>query len=216
MIRIVLIAISFLSVTIFLIVMQPSAPRIEAMAEADAATPVTRSDTDFEALAGVSGAEHDIGQTQAIIAPVTEDPAPENPDRAAFMEPAMPSTPLPPQSDLERMIVEALKQGQSDAYIDALVNDAAGKGKVEVPGALLTADGRVDTTTLLKLLSSAPDALRAGGRIHTVQPGDSLASISFRFYGTTDRHQDIYEANRETMAATGQIAVGQELVIPAN
>lgn len=217
MIRIALIAISFLAVTITLIVMQPSAPRLEAQAEPEPTTPVTRADTDFETLADIAAAAQGLADELETAALAT-DGLPDLPaaDTALETPPTQAAASgVPPQGDLELMIVTALNQGQSEAYIDALVNDAAQKGKVEVPGALVTSDGRVDTATLLKVLSPSPDALRAGGHIYAVQPGDSLASISYRFYGTTDRHADIFDANQDTIGSTGQITVGQELVIPA-
>lgn len=41
--------------------------------------------------------------------------------------------------------MQALKQGQNDAYIDTLVNAAATAGTITVPQILVTSDGRVDT-----------------------------------------------------------------------
>ncbi|MGE3467351.1 MAG: LysM peptidoglycan-binding domain-containing protein [Pyrinomonadaceae bacterium] len=52
------------------------------------------------------------------------------------------------------------------------------------------------------------------GRTYVVRPGDTLGKISFRFYGTTRRYMDIYEANRDVLSSPSSIAVGQELRIP--
>ncbi|MBA3631582.1 MAG: LysM peptidoglycan-binding domain-containing protein [Acidobacteria bacterium] len=52
------------------------------------------------------------------------------------------------------------------------------------------------------------------GQTYTVRPGDTLAKISQRFYGTTRRYLDIYEANRDVLRSPSQIEVGQELRIP--
>jgi len=78
-----------------------------------------------------SGVLSSIGAATGIdIAPVSRAPAPE--------------------TTLERLIVAALREGQSDEEIDQLVNAAAVAGNVAVPEVLVTADGRIDTHVLLK------------------------------------------------------------------
>ncbi len=57
-------------------------------------------------------------------------------------------------------------------------------------------------------------SLAESGIMYTVAPGDSLASISYQFYGRTDHHIDIYNANRDLLAGTGRIEIGQTLFIP--
>ena len=52
------------------------------------------------------------------------------------------------------------------------------------------------------------------GRTYTVQPGDTLAKISIKFYGTSRRYMDIYDANRDILTSPSNIAVGQQLRIP--
>lgn len=52
------------------------------------------------------------------------------------------------------------------------------------------------------------------GRTYIVQPGDTLGKISIRFYGTSRRYMDIYNANRDKLTSPSNIEVGQELVIP--
>lgn len=54
----------------------------------------------------------------------------------------------------------------------------------------------------------------AGERTYVVQPGDTLSKISLRFYGTTSRYMDIYEANRDRLSSPASVSVGQELKIP--
>ncbi|MEO8650377.1 MAG: LysM peptidoglycan-binding domain-containing protein [Acidobacteriota bacterium] len=53
-----------------------------------------------------------------------------------------------------------------------------------------------------------------GGQTYVVRRGDTLAKISIRFYGTSSRYRDIYEANRDRLASPSSIEVGQTLVIP--
>lgn len=56
---------------------------------------------------------------------------------------------------------------------------------------------------------AAPEA-----HYHVVQQGDSLSRISVRYYGTTNRWQDIYEANRELLKGENALRLGQRLKIP--
>ena len=51
-------------------------------------------------------------------------------------------------------------------------------------------------------------------RSYTVQSGDSLSSISRKFYGTPSRWIDIYQANRDRLASENALRVGQDLRIP--
>src|SRR6056297_2139654 len=187
MIRIVLISAGFISITVALIMMQPSTPRHAAhVPEVVQHEPaVTRQDTDFEAL-------KDLDVTAG---PTTADAAPK----------------VTGAMRLETMILSALKQGQSEDYIGALVNDAADKGKVDVPESLITSDGRVDTSALLATLSQPVDP---GHYTHTVAPGDTLASISYRYYGRTEHGTAILAANADALPNESHLSVGQTLVIP--
>lgn len=196
MIRMVLIGAAFLAVTITLIVIQPSNPKVDVRADLDALS-VTRAQTEFDPVEEIERSLEAQSVTEARSTSLTVETGEAD------------------QSPLEAMVIEALRQGQSNDYIDALVNHAADTGKVEVPGSLVTPDGRVDTATLLTVLSKAPDTMRRGGQLYVVRPGDSLASISFRFYGTTEKAPDIFAANEALMGSPRNIAVGQELVIPA-
>ncbi|MBW4981293.1 LysM peptidoglycan-binding domain-containing protein [Mameliella sp. CS4] len=143
----------------------------------------------------------------------------------------------PQSGDLQTLVVQALRQGQSDAYLDALLNEARDSGRIAVPESLITSDGKVDTTTLLATLvqrsvgatkvpadsglaGAAPDVKRPRARplaraeVYTVQPGDSLAAISYRFYGDTMQYTVIYDANRDKITTPDKIRAGQQLTIP--
>lgn len=145
-----------------------------------------------------------------------------------------------PASGLQALVVQALREGQTDAYIDALVNEAAGRGAVTVPKALVTNDGRVDTATMLAAIVSqariaagetlAPviaggegvevrvvqkaDGVTEQNNFYTVSRGDSLGAIAQRFYGDAARFTAIFEANRAILGSPDRIRVGQRLVIP--
>jgi LysM repeat protein len=51
-------------------------------------------------------------------------------------------------------------------------------------------------------------------RTYTVQSGDTLGKISIRFYGTSQRYMDIYNANRDVLSTPSSLRVGQTLRIP--
>ncbi len=53
-----------------------------------------------------------------------------------------------------------------------------------------------------------------GGQTYIVQPGDTLGAISRKFYGTTSRYMEIYDANRDRLRSPSSLVVGQELRIP--
>lgn len=141
---------------------------------------------------------------------------------------------------LQAIILKAMQQGQSSEYIDSLVNQAVFDGTVQVPAGLVTAEGRVDTKTLIASLIAKPatqpdsnymnmiNSLAAGSftdepaapitpqkpKIYTVVSGDSLASISFAYYGSTAQYKQIFEANLNKLVSPDKIRVGQKLVIP--
>jgi nucleoid-associated protein YgaU len=213
MIRVSLIVAAFFAVTIALILVQPSKPRRSADLALPGASDVTRADTDLSSLARIAPVQT---EPEAVtLAP--ETPRSVRPKVAPVRAevPQITAAPVmaPAPTDLEALIIRALRQGQSESYIHALVNDAARKGRVEVPKSLVTAEGQVDTALLLATLS---DPANAAPEIQTyiVSPGDSLASIAYRFYGRTDRQADILNANRETLADADKLSVGQVLDIP--
>ncbi|MBI2514075.1 MAG: LysM peptidoglycan-binding domain-containing protein [Opitutae bacterium] len=61
--------------------------------------------------------------------------------------------------------------------------------------------------------TSSPQSVR-GARTHTVTKGDTLMSLSLRYYGTRSRWRDIYQANRSAMKNEGDIRIGMQLAIP--
>lgn len=61
--------------------------------------------------------------------------------------------------------------------------------------------------------SSSPDPASVP-RKHVVQSGDTLSTISKRYYGTPSRWIDIYQANRDRLRSENALKVGQEIRIP--
>ena len=151
--------------------------------------------------------------------------------------------PASAESALELLVVQALKEGQSDSYIDTIVNEAARAGTIAVPQVLVTSDGKVDTSVLLSSIITQAQ-IAAGGaapavpvvpsgdgtgvevrvvqratdtqqyRFYTVSRGDSLGAIAVKFYGSVDKYGVIYEANRAVLSSPNAIQVGQRLAIP--
>lgn len=147
--------------------------------------------------------------------------------------------------DLSTLVQQALAQGQSDDYVQALL-----KGGVITDGAALrTEDGKVDTRALLTQIvakavptTAAPSGLTTkavtpavrnpGGegveirvvqradktetfRFYTVQPGDSLGYIAQLFYGDANLYPKIWDANKAIVASPDRIRKGQRLTIPS-
>lgn len=130
-------------------------------------------------------------------------------------------TPLSP--DLVTLLVDSVGQKQSDAYVHVLLNTAVARGRFDVPQALRTASGGIDTNALLIAL-----AQNAGGRpsvdllpvtlsgTHTVAPDDSLAGIAMRRTGQPMMYLQIMQKNAELSPRNPQLAVGQVLQIDTN
>lgn len=136
---------------------------------------------------------------------------------------------------LDVAIAQALRHGQSDAYLDELLNEARDSGQIAIPSGMIRSDGSVDTATLLTALVeqsvAANSALlngpseakspavaritRTSPETYTVQAGDSLAAISVRFYGTTSDYMEIFRANQDQLSSPDRIRIGQRLTIPA-
>ena len=94
-----------------------------------------------------------------------------------------------PGDTLEALVVQSLREGQSDAYIDALVNEAARSGEVAVPKILVTEDGRVDTAVLLENIVNQAARTVAGDTAPPAQPDVPLGSadgVEVRLVRTAD------------------------------
>ena len=63
-------------------------------------------------------------------------------------------------------------------------------------------------------MDESPMPSKASGRRYIVRRGDTLGKISVKFYGTSARYLDIYDANRDKLATPSSLVVGQELIIP--
>ena len=224
-------------------VAQPTAPVIEAPRRVDVARPAT-DDTDLSDMTTNVLAELGF----AGVEPVTTNAQAQRQSTSDILAGLQAATGqnsvLEERETLESIVVAALRAGESDDRIDAIVNEAAAAGTVAVPEILVTSDGRVDTHVMLANIVTQAQ-IAAGGqapavpdvspdntagmevrivqratdeveaRFYTVQPGDSLGAISIKFYGIASRYQDIFQANRALLSSPDRIRVGQRLVIPA-
>jgi tetratricopeptide (TPR) repeat protein len=62
--------------------------------------------------------------------------------------------------------------------------------------------------------SSNKASSKKGDRIYVVQPGDTLFSISRKFYRSPKRWKEILNANRKSIRDPKKLTVGESLVIP--
>ena len=62
--------------------------------------------------------------------------------------------------------------------------------------------------------AAAAAADTAPPRTHTVQSGETLATISKKYYGTPARWKDIHQANRDRLPDANRLREGMELTIP--
>ena len=265
MLRVLLISGGFLVVTVALLLLQPSEPPQKFAKRAPITAPeqqVSRAKTNLVEVdaAALNPARPSVmpetdqadlaNSTASVLAGLggatTPSETSSEDDKLRDMTAgvlaglnALRPTPETPTQALQNLIVRALGEGQSDSYIDALVNEAANAGALQVPNILVTEQGSVDTRTLLasivgKATGVTPEPAaytnlggegvevrvvqRAGGtvqyRFYTVQRGDSLGGIAVKFYGDAAHFPRIYEANKQFLSSANKIRVGQRLSIP--
>jgi nucleoid-associated protein YgaU len=70
------------------------------------------------------------------------------------------------------------------------------------------------TPALPDVAAPPPAAAAPQARTHTVQRGETLRLIAEHYYGSRNRADEIYQANRSTLADPNRIQVGQVLAIP--
>jgi regulator of replication initiation timing len=75
--------------------------------------------------------------------------------------------------------------------------------------------GRLDAKRGQPEARSAEAAKQISGRTYTVQPGDTLAGISRKFFKSPNRWKDIQDANFQQLGDNTSLKPGQTLIIPA-
>ncbi len=136
----------------------------------------------------------------------------------------------PYQGDLDRIdlmeLVKNLRQENESLKRD-LVNAEARVAQLESvvgSGRRATATTQTPTTVRQPIATAQVQQPRATTsttpnpatvpRTHTVQSGDTLSTISSRYYGTPSRWIDIYQANRDRLRNENALKVGQKIRIP--
>ncbi|MEL7099190.1 MAG: hypothetical protein AAGM84_10220 [Pseudomonadota bacterium] len=157
------IAAAFLIVTIGLIVLQPglSGPDAQPVAEAPALAPttsprppeVTRSTASPLGAVALPSASEAVSRQLRQPIRLTDTTAAHR-DLPSLAAAVLQDFGHRPASDdrLHQLLVQALSERQSNAYIDALLNAAAARGEFAIPMRLERADGRLDTAALLTAL----------------------------------------------------------------
>ncbi|WP_299147195.1 hypothetical protein [uncultured Tateyamaria sp.] len=159
-IKMLSIAAVFLLVTIGLIVMQPGIDPEMDQASAEApqqplsgtTSEVTRADASLLALEAPSASQAVSRQLRQPIR-LTDTDANHSDLRAltANVLAGFGYT-AGPGDRFHTLLVQALTEGQSNAYIDALLNTAAARGEFVPPRKLQMSSGRMDTNRLLAAL----------------------------------------------------------------
>ena len=210
MLRTLVIGTIFLSITIALLALQP-APRSDRfvapmVSEAPAAPVVeevaaTRADTNL--------------MTAPITVPTVPKPVAPKPIVAEVNTPSTPTT----IKGLQELVSVALTQGMTGQEIDQLIVQAVDHGTLVIPNTLRTTSGQPNTMAMLATLVDATTPTKATltrdvGNTYVVRPGDSLASIAVKYYGSTDAVNDIFWANKDRLSDPDQLRVGQTIFLP--
>lgn len=157
-IKMLLIASAFLSVAIALMLVlpendAPAAPEVAALADTDIAeAEVSRADASLLSL-DTGPASHSVSRQLRQPIRLTDSNANRSDLRTMTALVLADFGHVPHHDDpLLALLVQALSEGQSNAYIDALLNTAAARGDFAPPRQLVLATGRMDTEALLLAL----------------------------------------------------------------
>jgi chromosome segregation ATPase len=105
----------------------------------------------------------------------------------------------------------------STAELETLRNRAAAAERsAEIARAELARANELLTAVRPTLAEPTRPTAPAGepARTHTIAPGETLSSISLRYYGTTARWNEILSANRDVLVDERSFAAGRTLRIP--
>ena len=82
----------------------------------------------------------------------------------------------------------------------------AKRARTELEELVLRLPG-IDAASVVNVLVRPPAT-------YTVQEGDSLWTISLELYGTPDRIEDLFAANRDILPSANALSVGMVLTVP--
>ena len=210
MLRTLVIGTIFLSITIALLALQP-APRSDRFV-----APVVSEAPEAPVVEEIAATRADTNlMTAPITVPSVPKPVAPKPIVAEVNTPSTPTT----IKGLQELVSVALTQGMTGQEIDQLIVQAVDHGTLIIPDTLRTPNGQPDTMAMLATLvdattPTAPTLTRDVGNTYVVRPGDSLASIAVKYYGSTDAVNDIFWANKDRLSDPDQLRVGQTIFLP--
>ena len=210
MLRTLVIGTIFLSITIALLALQP-APRSDRFV-----APVVSEAPEAPVVEEIAATRADTNlMTAPITVPSVPKPVAPKPIVAEVNTPSTPTT----IKGLQELVSVALTQGMTGQEIDQLIVQAVHHGTLIIPDTLRTPNGQPNTMAMLATLvdattPTAPTLTRDVGNTYVVRPGDSLASIAVKYYGSTDAVNDIFWANKDRLSDPDQLRVGQTIFLP--
>ena len=210
MLRTLVIGTIFLSITIALLALQP-APRSDRFV-----APVVSEAPEAPVVEEIAATRADTNlMTAPITVPSVPKPVAPKPIVAEVNTPSTPTT----IKGLQELVSVALTQGMTGQEIDQLIVQAVDHGTLIIPDTLRTPNGQPNTMAMLATLvdattPTAPTLTRDIGNTYVVRPGDSLASIAVKYYGSTDAVNDIFWANKDRLSDPDQLRVGQTIFLP--
>ncbi len=127
----------------------------------------------------------------------------------------------PASAPLKDMLIEAVRQRQSDAYIRVLLTTAAERGTITIPPTLRTVEGTFDAYSLLKAMAQTagnpvpmmPEDVQTSGT-QKIVPGDSLARMALRYYGQPLKYDIILAANPQIDPLNPVLTPGDVIQMP--
>lgn len=190
MIRLGLLTTGFVSLTLALLWMAPSGPEGTNLAAEDLVS--RNAASDFGSLAGGDGAV-DLTAIGTLTAPAEQTLA----------------------TVAEAAVAPAIAPRAETSHKSAMTPTEAAQEAMRMMSLALVQDLRAAVETPSDYaLRPASDAPLDMPRIYEVQPGDSLAGIAFRFYGSTALYDTILDANTEALADPHRLQAGMILKIP--
>lgn len=215
MVRILLIASVFLTITISLLMIRPTSKSDRFVDTNSELASVTQLETEITEIPKLTPPA-EVPQSLVLSAPAA---APQQdtstPTVTEIAQPTPAQTTIP---GLEELVKVALEQKMSGAEISLWLNQAADSGVITVPDAYRDPNGRVDALALLATLtpkgSSVMDQAKTG-RPYVIRQGDTLASIALSNYGDMAVADDIFWANRTKLQSPEDLRVGSTLYLPA-
>ncbi len=116
-------------------------------------------------------------------------------------------------TSLEELMARSGGKVDMRALLNMLVQRAAEKAAAGAGGedALTRA---LEAESRETRMDAAATGAKGGGRVITVQPGETLGTIAMKYYGTAGRWRDIYNANRDRLKNPDIVPAGMRLRLP--